>query len=119
MRNSIDFSFDDYFEIDIEIKVTGFTPERPEPMCYDHDSPAFSDQGCPAEWDEVTMFFHLKKEKFNLETNKQEVVKELIVPVPQEIANFLLETTSLEETIYDKGHELYDDEPERDYDEIS
>ena len=117
IRNSKDFDFIDYHEFEIEVKVTGFTPERPAPACSNHDSPAFSDCGCPAEWSDVTMFFHLKKERFNNETNKTEVKEELIVPVPDEIVNFLLENYDFEETIYDKGHELCNDEPERDYDE--
>jgi hypothetical protein len=117
IKDSKDFEFTDYHEFEIEIKVTGFTPERPAPACSNHDSPAFSDCGDSAEWNEVTMFFHLKKERFNVEKNKQEVVKELIVPVPEEIVNFLLENYDLEETIYGKGHELCNDEPEHNYDE--
>lgn len=33
-------------------EMTGdFTPERPAPVCSNHDSPAFSDSGDTAEWD--------------------------------------------------------------------
>lgn len=118
LKGSKDFEFTDYFEFETEIHVTGYTPARQAHYTSNPDSMWFGDSGDPSEWDEVKMFFHIKKERFNNKTEKKEVVKELIVPVPQEIINFLLEHGNLEETIETEGNKFWEDEyPERSYDE--
>jgi len=110
IRNSKDFEFTDYFEFETEIHVTGYTPARNAHYTSNPDSPWFGDSGDPSEWDEVKMFFHIHKVRLNHETNKREIEKELIVPVPQEIVEFLLENNDLGVIIETEGNKFWEDD---------
>ena len=38
---------------DVTLEITGYTPSRPAPACSNPSSPIFSDDGDPAEFEEI------------------------------------------------------------------
>lgn len=91
----LNFDFDTKIEFDVHVDVEGFTPERQSPVCFNPDSPAYSDSGDPADFDMYTCYFvfNYKGKKFKME-------------FPEELYNILED--KLFEEIFEKGKDEAD-----------
>jgi hypothetical protein len=86
MKRGIDFTFDVEKEITFRLKVKGFTPSRPAPACSNHDSPAFSDCGDDADFEDVAPFIVVKAKAWNTVDGRMQYVEiEKAIPIPDEI----------------------------------
>ena len=68
---------------DIIVKVNIISEYRPAPICYDHDSPAFSDSGDDGEWEIVEIGInndgedvHYFKDKFVFELVHEDLIND-------------------------------------------
>ena len=60
---SMDYDFDNHSETELFIQVRDFVPSRPAPACSNPDSPAFSDCGDDAEYDEFSIHMVIRHDK--------------------------------------------------------
>lgn len=100
----MDFEINKEITIEITLKVRNFKPSRPAPACQNHDSPAFSDSGDDAEYQDVEVFFGGEQ----LPKNLADAILEI------------LEEDNLTSDIIDQGEELAMDRDgfdSRDFDE--
>ena len=108
------FEFTTTREFDIKIKVYGFTPHRPAPACSDHDSPAFSDSGDCAEYQDIEAFFVVREWVIDKNTYSWKLSDSTHeIPVPKEVWKAIEE--ELWDEITEEGERQLEDEYDPDY----
>ena len=76
---SISFDFSTYFELEIEIDVSSYTPYRPPPPCSNPDSPMYSDCGDDEEMEWMAYFI----------VEEKGTKKKKRIPVPEEVIRLM------------------------------
>ena len=67
---------DTYFDIPLEVKVTGYKPSRPAPACSNPSSPKFSDSGDDCEYE---IDFVVNGKPFTTMEELEDILHEIVV----------------------------------------